>query len=57
MTLSLELEDYARQIDSVNAEARALVANHSQAELTRTPANGGWSAAECLDHVARTIEG
>ena len=53
---SLELEDYARQIDSVNAEAQALVDRHSPAELTRPAPGGGWSAAECLDHVATTVE-
>ncbi len=53
---SLELEDYARQIDSVNAEARALVDGHSPAELTRPAPGGGWSVAECLDHVAVTAE-
>ena len=53
---SLELEDYARQIDSVNAEARALVEAHTAAELTRPAPGGGWSVAECLDHVAVTAE-
>lgn len=53
---SLELEDYARQIDSVNASARALVENHSMDALSRCPSNGGWSAAECLDHIAKTLE-
>lgn len=53
---SLELEDYARQIDSVNAEAQALVENHFPAELTRPAPGGGWSVAECLDHVAVTAE-
>lgn len=53
---SLELEDYARQLDSLNAEASALVDNHSETELTRPTANGGWSVAECLDHIAVTAE-
>jgi hypothetical protein len=56
MTVSLELQDCARQIDSANASAQALVDNHSVAELTRPTAGGGWSAAECLDHVANTLE-
>jgi hypothetical protein len=51
---SLELEDYARQFESVNAEARALVASHGEAVLTRPMEVGGWSAAECLEHVATT---
>jgi hypothetical protein len=54
--ISLELEDYARQLDSVNAEARALVANHPVDDLIRPTPGGGWSAAECLEHVALTAE-
>jgi hypothetical protein len=54
MSECLELADYERQIDSVNASARALVENHSAEELTRPAPDGGWSAAECLEHVATT---
>ncbi|MBL8238829.1 MAG: DinB family protein [Bryobacterales bacterium] len=53
---SLELEDYARQIDSVIAAAQALVDNHSLADLTRPAPAGGWSAVECIDHIAVTLE-
>ncbi len=53
---SLELEDYARQIDSVNAEAQALIDSHSPAALMHPAPGGGWSVAECLDHVAVTAE-
>ena len=56
MTTSLELEDYARQLDSVDASARALVDNHSVEALTKPTPGGGWSAAECLDHVAKVAE-
>ena len=56
MTTSLELEDFARQIDSVNASARALVDNHSLEALTRPSTTGGWSAAECLDHIVKVAE-
>ncbi len=56
MTSSVELEDYARQIDSVNAAARALVDNHSLEALTRPSTTGGWSAAECLDHFVKVAE-
>ena len=52
---SLELNDYARQIDSVNASARALVDTHTAEELIRQAPNGGWSVVECLDHVAKTV--
>ncbi|MBI2685821.1 MAG: DinB family protein [Acidobacteria bacterium] len=53
---SLELEDYARQIDSANAAAKAIVDNHSSAELTKPTAAGGWSPAECIAHIAKTLE-
>lgn len=53
---SLELEDYARQIDSVIAVAQALVDNHPVAALARPTPSGGWSPLECLDHVAITLE-
>lgn len=56
MAQSLELADYAGQLDSADASARALVENHSAEELARPAANGGWSPAECLDHVAKTVE-
>lgn len=50
----LELVGYSSEFDSADAAVRALVANHSAEELTRRPANGGWTAAECLNHVAQT---
>jgi hypothetical protein len=53
---SLELEDYARQIDSAIAAAQALVDNHSTADLIRPAPGGGWSVVECLDHTTVTLE-
>lgn len=50
----LELAAYAAELDSADAAARAIVANHSTEALERRPSSGGWSAAECLDHVGRT---
>jgi hypothetical protein len=35
---------------------RELVARLDDAALTRRPAAGGWSAAECLDHLSATAE-
>lgn len=52
----LELEDLARQIDSLNAQARAMVENHPASSLTTPTPNGGWSVAECLDHIAKTLD-
>lgn len=54
MNLHPELEDLARQLESANAEAEALVAGHSEAVLERAGLNGAWSAASCLMHVADT---
>lgn len=53
--LSLELEDLARQLESVNAEAIAMVESSKPEALVRHPAGGGWSAADCLAHLAKTV--
>ncbi|HEU0122764.1 MAG TPA: DinB family protein [Bryobacteraceae bacterium] len=52
---TLELIDYARQIDSANAELQALAAEYGEAGLCKPAAGGGWSAAECIDHVGVTL--
>ena len=44
-----ELQD---QLEAVEREAEALVAGLSDEQGTRGPEVGGWSVAECLDHLA-----
>lgn len=50
-----ELEDLARQLESVNAEAIAMVDASTPEALVAHPAGGGWSAADCLAHLAQTV--
>lgn len=52
---TLELIDHARKIDSLNAELRAFAAEAGEKRLREPAAGGGWSAAECIDHVAVTL--
>ncbi|HTS01976.1 MAG TPA: DinB family protein [Thermoanaerobaculia bacterium] len=44
------------RMEAVRAEIYAVVAGKSDAELLCPPADGGWSAAEVLDHI-RKAEG
>jgi hypothetical protein len=51
----------AEQLDVLRAEARALVQRAEMLfrqgrQFTQRPAEGVWSAAECLDHLLRTTE-
>jgi DinB superfamily len=54
--LNPELEDLARQLDSANAEASAMFAKYSTDQLSKRPAGGGWSAADCVAHLAQTVQ-
>src|SRR5712691_830504 len=44
-----ELQD---QLEANERQAEALVAGLSEEQGRRGPAGGGWSVAECLDHLA-----
>jgi len=48
------LESLTGRLDAVNAEVRGWAETHSEEALARPPASGGWSALECLEHVAVT---
>jgi hypothetical protein len=50
-----ELEDLARQLESVNAQASAMVESSTPEALVTRPAGGGWSAADNLAHLAVTV--
>jgi len=39
------------RVDAINATARRLTADLSDAELHRTPADGGWSLAQIFEHL------
>jgi hypothetical protein len=49
-----DLEEYKRQIEAVNLNARSLVAGLSDAQFNWHPAPGHWSIAQCLDHLTVT---
>jgi hypothetical protein len=49
------LREARADMESVRAEILAAVAGHSDADLLAAPADGGWCAAEVLDHI-RTAE-
>jgi hypothetical protein len=49
-----DLQEYVRQIEAVNLDARDLIAGLSDAQFNWRPAPGHWSIAECLDHLTVT---
>jgi hypothetical protein len=49
-----DLEEYQRQIEAVNLDARGLIAGLSDAQFNWHPAPGQWSIAQCLDHLTVT---
>jgi hypothetical protein len=48
-----ELRQARERMEAVRAEIYAAVAGKSDAELLCPPADGGWSAAEVLDHIGK----
>ncbi len=51
MSRAEELEQARARMEAVRADVYAAVAGRSDAELLCPPADGGWSAAEVLDHI------
>lgn len=51
-----QAQDIKQQLAAVSADALGLVAGRDEAALTRRPAAGGWSAAECLQHLILTAD-
>lgn len=52
--LVADLQEYQRQIEAVNEDARDLIAGLSDAQINWRPTPAHWSIAECLDHLAVT---
>jgi hypothetical protein len=48
----VEIGSLFDQFDAIEADARALVSGLSEAQGRWRPGPGGWSVAECLDHLA-----
>lgn len=51
LALAPEVEAFRRQFDEIAAEAEALVAPLTDAQLYWRPAPDAWSIAECLEHL------
>jgi DinB superfamily len=51
MSRAEELKEARVRMEAVRADIYAAVAGRSDAELLCPPADGGWSAAEVLDHI------
>src|SRR5947199_320961 len=50
--VSADITELQDQLEAAEHEAEALVAGLSDEQGTRGPEVGGWSVAECLDHLA-----
>ena len=47
-----ELQSLIGQIDACERDATALVADMDDESVNRPPSGGGWSVAQCLEHLA-----
>lgn len=51
LALTPEIDDFRRQFEAVSGEADALTAPLSDIQFQWQPPAGGWSIAQCLDHL------
>ena len=49
-----QLADLRRQFDAVSQDVRKLTESLSGAQLKQQPKKGGWSIAECIQHLTAT---
>jgi DinB superfamily len=49
--MNSELEGYQDQFVSIKQDAPGIVARLTEEQFNRRPAGGGWSIAECFDHL------
>jgi len=52
--LSPQLAAIIRELEDISAGWRTLTNDIGQEKLWRRPAKGGWSVAECIDHLTTT---
>jgi DinB superfamily len=52
--LGSDLEEYQRQIEAINEDARDLLTGLSEVQVNWRPTPAHWSIAECLDHLTVT---
>lgn len=53
MSLPEALQKLIDETDAAEDEARRVVGGLDDAQVNLSPPGGGWSAAQCLDHLAR----
>jgi hypothetical protein len=51
LALAPDVDDYRIQFERLAGEADALVAPLTEVQFNWRPATGGWSVAECIDHL------
>lgn len=51
-----QLEAIATELDEATRRAEAIVSQSSEDRLTKRPPDGGWSAAECIEHLNLTSQ-
>ena len=51
---SQQIETLKEELNASSLRAKALFNNYSSDQMLRRPASGGWSAAECVEHLALT---
>lgn len=54
LTLSPQLAELRQQFESCSEHARQMFAKHDEPQLKTRPPSGGWSAAECVQHLTLT---
>ena len=53
---SQQIETLKAELNASSERAKNLFKDHSNDQLTKRPASGGWSAAECVEHLALTTQ-
>jgi hypothetical protein len=53
--MNIVLARLAQELDALDTEARTLLETYPESTLTQRPPDGGWSVAECWEHVAKTV--
>lgn len=51
LSLAPELDEFRQQFEQIAAAAEALAGTMTDDEFNRRPPNGGWSVAQCLEHL------
>ena len=49
-----QLVDFAKQFEATRAQVNSLIAGMNHQQFNQRPGDGGWSVAECIDHLNLT---